>query len=134
MNCQDAALGKRIVEGNELLCFAEERTIRGRNGELDLVKIAEFQPTRRAETRKQAERAGLAMNLLGASTKLMVSDSELAASRQNAKEHIDLAADLHCPFVRVFGGRSLSAWPTSPRFGWRQSACASSATMLPCEA
>src|ERR1700746_3714743 len=85
-------------------CFAEERTIRGRNGELDLVKIAEFQPTRRAETRKQAERAGLAMNLLGASTKLMVSDSELAASRQNAKEHIDLAADLHCPFVCVFGG------------------------------
>jgi sugar phosphate isomerase/epimerase len=34
----------------------------------------------------------------------MVSDSELAASRQNAKEHIDLAADLHCPFVCVFGG------------------------------
>ena len=34
----------------------------------------------------------------------MVSDSELAASRQNAKEHIDLAADLHCPFVHVFGG------------------------------
>ena len=34
----------------------------------------------------------------------MVSDSELAASRQNAKDHIDLAADLHCPFVRVFGG------------------------------
>ena len=24
MNCQDAALGKRAVEGNELLCFAEE--------------------------------------------------------------------------------------------------------------
>ena len=29
-------------------CF--ERTIRGLNGELDLVKVAEFQPTRRAET------------------------------------------------------------------------------------
>jgi hypothetical protein len=34
----------------------------------------------------------------------MVSDSELAASEQNAKEHIALAADLHCPFVHVFGG------------------------------
>jgi sugar phosphate isomerase/epimerase len=32
-------------------------TIRGLNGELDLVKVAEFQPTRRAETRRQAERA-----------------------------------------------------------------------------
>ena len=32
----------------------------------------------------------------GASTKLMVSDSELAAGPRNAKEH--------CPFERVFGG------------------------------
>ena len=78
--------------------------IRGLNGELDLVKVDEFQPTRRAETRRQAERAGIAINLLGASTKLMVPDAELAASQQNAKEHIDLAADLRCPFVRVFGG------------------------------
>ena len=78
--------------------------IRGLNGELDLVKVAEFQPTRRAETRRQAERAGIAINLLGASTKLMVPDAELAGSQQNAKEHIDLAADLYCPFVRVFGG------------------------------
>ena len=78
--------------------------IRGLNGELDLVKVAEFQPTRRAETRRQAERAGIAINLLATSTKLMVPDAELAASQQNAKEHIDLAADLQCPFVRVFGG------------------------------
>ena len=78
--------------------------IRGLNGELDLVKVAEFRPTRRAETRRQAERAGLAINLLGTSTKLMVPDGELAVSQQNAKQHIDLAADLHCPFVRVFGG------------------------------
>src|SRR5262249_26952687 len=79
-------------------------TIRGLNGELDLVKVLEFQPARRAETRRQVEGAGLAINLLGIATKLMVPDAELAASQQNAKEHIDLAADLHCPFVRVFGG------------------------------
>jgi sugar phosphate isomerase/epimerase len=76
-------------------------TIRGLNGELDLVKVAEFQPTRRAETRRQADRDGLAINLVGTSTKLMVPD---AAGCQPTKEHIDLGADLHCPFVRVFGG------------------------------
>src|SRR5260370_33917713 len=70
-------------------------TIRGLNGELDLVKVAEFQPTRRAETRRQADQAGLVINLVGTTTKLKGPDAELAARQQNDKDPLELAAALH---------------------------------------
>lgn len=77
---------------------------RGLNGELDLTKVAEFQPDRRAETRAKIEAAGLETNMLLASTRMMAEAADLAASQENAKGHIDIAADLGCPFIRVFGG------------------------------
>ncbi|ODT82227.1 MAG: hypothetical protein ABS76_08180 [Pelagibacterium sp. SCN 64-44] len=78
---------------------------RGLNGELDLPKVAEFQPDRRAETRARIAAGGLEINMLLASTRMMVAEpADLAASQANAKDHIDLAGDLGAPFIRVFGG------------------------------
>jgi sugar phosphate isomerase/epimerase len=82
---------------------------RGLNGELDLTKVDEFSPSRRKHTLALLKRAGLVCNMVLTSTRVMLTDpAELAASLQNARDHIDLAADLESSAVRIFGGAMLS--------------------------
>jgi sugar phosphate isomerase/epimerase len=79
--------------------------LRGVQGELDLVKVPEFQPAQRAATRVRLQEAGLPPEILLTSTRLVrASEAERAAGLQSAMEHIDLARDLGVPFIRVFGG------------------------------
>ena len=82
---------------------------RGLNGELDLTKVDEFSPSRRKHTLSLIKDAGLVCNMMLTSTRVMLTDpAELAASLQNARDHIDLASDMEAPAVRIFGGAILS--------------------------
>ena len=78
--------------------------IRGIQRQLDLPKCPEFNtPEKIKESRKRIEDKGLKVVNLGASTELHHTDM---AARQkqldSGKQFIDLAQQLHCPYVRVF--------------------------------
>lgn len=78
---------------------------RGVAGELDLAKVPEFAPARRVETRRRLADQNLRPEMMLASTRLVLASAgEREAGLASAKEHIDIAADLGAPFVRVFGG------------------------------
>jgi sugar phosphate isomerase/epimerase len=99
----DQIVGRACEYGFDGIAF------RGLNGELDLTRVDEFSPSRRKTTLSLIKRAGLVCNMLLTSTRVMLTDPvELAASLQNAKDHIDLAADMESPAVRIFGGAILS--------------------------
>ncbi|GHA27068.1 hypothetical protein GCM10007989_23620 [Devosia pacifica] len=103
LGCPDWTLDEIVQRAKEY--GFDGIAFRGLNGELDLTKVAEFQPDRRAGTRAKIEQAGLEINMLLTSARMMVPEpSELADSQANARDHIDLASDLGAPFVRVFGG------------------------------
>ncbi|MBV9642673.1 MAG: sugar phosphate isomerase/epimerase [Verrucomicrobia bacterium] len=79
---------------------------RGLGGELDLTKAPEFLSTMRANTRRRLKEAGLATSMVMTSAAMMIADPErLKATLQLAQSHIDIAADLECPYIRVFGGQ-----------------------------
>jgi sugar phosphate isomerase/epimerase len=99
----DQIVGRACEYGFDGIAF------RGLNGELDLTRVDEFSPSRRRHTLSLIKRAGLVCNMLLTSTRVMLTDPvELAASLRNAKAHIDLAADMESPAVRIFGGAILS--------------------------
>jgi sugar phosphate isomerase/epimerase len=78
---------------------------RGVMGELDLTKVPEFAPAERSRSRERMQEAGLEPSMILTSTKLLVANSrELGDSLTSARAHIDLAADLGAPAIRVFGG------------------------------
>ena len=79
---------------------------RGLGGELDLTKVPEFSPPARANTRRRLKEAGLATSMVLTSAAMMVADAErLEANLQLCRGHIDIASDLECPYIRVFGGQ-----------------------------
>jgi sugar phosphate isomerase/epimerase len=79
---------------------------RGLLGELDLAKVPEFAPSARANTRRRLRESGLATSMVLTSATIMIADAEkLEASLQLGRSHIDIASDLECPFIRVFGGQ-----------------------------
>jgi sugar phosphate isomerase/epimerase len=79
---------------------------RGLGGQLDLTKVPEFLPIARANTRRQMKEAGLATSMILTSATMMIADAEmLEASLQLGQSHIDIASDLECPYIRVFGGQ-----------------------------
>jgi sugar phosphate isomerase/epimerase len=79
---------------------------RGLGGELDLTKIPEFFPPARANTRRRLKEAGLATSMVLTSAAMMIDDAEkLEASLRLGQGHIDIASDLECPYIRVFGGQ-----------------------------
>jgi sugar phosphate isomerase/epimerase len=78
---------------------------RGVGGELDLTKVPEFSAARLPETRRRLEAAGLAASMILSSTKLIVPDAEVEANLALAESHIDIAAALGSPSIRVFGGQ-----------------------------
>jgi sugar phosphate isomerase/epimerase len=74
-------------------------------GELDMTKVPEFFPAERANTRRRLKEAGLETSMVLTSTAMMVPDEEeLEGSLQNARSNIDIASDLECPCIRVYGG------------------------------
>lgn len=84
---------------------------RGLDGELDLTRVGVFAPERRQETLRRLRAAGLSVNILLTSARMMIAEPDaLAASQQSAKDHIDLASDLECPSIRVFGGQIPVGW------------------------
>jgi sugar phosphate isomerase/epimerase len=79
---------------------------RGLGGELDLTKVPEFAPSARANTRRRLTGGGLATSMVLTSAAMMIAEPEkLEASLQLGQSHIDIASDLECPSIRVFGGQ-----------------------------
>ena len=79
---------------------------RGIGGQLDLTKVPEFFPSALANTRHRLKEAGLATSMVLTSAVMMIAEPEkLEASLQLGQSHIDIASDLECPYIRVFGGQ-----------------------------
>ncbi|GAB3985607.1 sugar phosphate isomerase/epimerase [Spirosoma daeguense] len=78
--------------------------IRGIQGELFLPKCPEFStPTKIAETRKRFTDSNVKVCNLGASTNLHIMDpAKREKNMDEARQFIDLAQQLSCPYVRVF--------------------------------
>jgi sugar phosphate isomerase/epimerase len=103
LGCPDWTLTE-ILEKGRAYGF-DGLAFRGLQRELDLAKVPEFQPTQRKDTLARLRVATLKPEMLLASTRLVLPSQELRdAGLQSAREHIDIAADLQVPFVRVFGG------------------------------
>ena len=79
--------------------------LRGYLGEMDLPLAEPFTPANRAATRRRIEDAGLSV--------CCVSSSGVVAKANvdHVKAHAELARDLGCPAVRVFGGNLAEGVP-----------------------
>ena len=79
--------------------------IRGVMGEMDLLKVPELQPARRAETLRMARDAGLEIMMLMTGCRF---SSASAADRQAnidaAKANMDLARAMGADKIRLYGG------------------------------
>jgi sugar phosphate isomerase/epimerase len=103
LGCPQWSFGDILAYGREY--GFDGVAFRGVRGELDLTKVPEFAPAERPRSSERLRRAGLEVSMLLTSTRLMLIDSdELARSLASARAHIDLAADLGAPAIRVFGG------------------------------
>ena len=78
--------------GIELRFVADQR---------DLLQIPEFQKSNLPNTKQQLKEANLSVCCVDTSVMLVNQDEGMIDS---GKKHIDLAADLGAPFMRVFGG------------------------------
>ena len=78
---------------------------RGVNGQIDLTKVPEFAPDRRAATRQRLADAGLAPAMILTGARLIVPAAEVEANLRLAETHIEIAAGLGAPAIRVFGGQ-----------------------------
>ncbi|NLJ24428.1 MAG: TIM barrel protein [Firmicutes bacterium] len=78
--------------------------IRGIEGEMHLPKARPFRQGNRSTTMAQLEDAQLEISCLGTSASFHDAD-KWQTNLDMAMEHIDLAAELQVPFVRVFGDK-----------------------------
>jgi sugar phosphate isomerase/epimerase len=91
---QAAAMGYSVVE------------LRGIEAEMDLTKRPEFTGTRLADSLKDLDAAGLRVSDLGASARMHEADPTVRAAQiDEGKRFVDLAHQLHAPYVRVFGDK-----------------------------
>lgn len=67
----------------------------------DLTQSPEMQPNRIAQSRRQLDNAGLQVACVDSSTSIVTADQK---AMDAARRHMDLAAALGSPYVRVFGG------------------------------
>lgn len=72
--------------------------LRGLEDEMDLPRAAPFTPARRADARRQVEEAGLSVCCVSSSGTVAKNNVD------HVRAHAELARDLGCPLVRVFGG------------------------------
>src|SRR5215831_5341197 len=77
--------------------------LRGIQDQMDLPKCAEFSGTRLKGTLHDLSAAGLSVSDLGASAQMHEPDpAKRAKHMDEARRFIDLAHELHSPYVRVF--------------------------------
>jgi len=77
--------------------------LRGIQDQMDLPRCAEFSGTRLQTTLQDLSAAGLSISDLGASAQMHEPDpTKRAAHMDEARRFIDLAHQLHAPYVRVF--------------------------------
>jgi len=77
--------------------------LRGIQDQMDLPKCAEFSGTRLKGSLKDLDAAGLTISDLGASAQMHEPDpTKRAKHMDEARRFIDLAHELHAPYVRVF--------------------------------
>ena len=101
----------------KILDFAAEQKfaaieLRGILSDMDLTKVPELAPDRIADAKQQLAAHGLAVSCLGASTNMHDMDpAKHAAQLGEARAFIDLAQQLHAPFVRVFGNEYVKDVP-----------------------
>lgn len=81
--------------------------IRGFGGETDLQKLREFTPEERKRTQQEFAAAGLEICCVDTSLTFASADpAERKRSIEATEWHAELAASLHSPYVRVFGGKA----------------------------
>ncbi len=78
--------------------------LRGVEGEMDLPKAAPFVPEKLAATKERLADMNLAICCLGTSCRFDT-EEQVAENIDLGRRHIDLAAELGSPFIRVFGDR-----------------------------
>ncbi|HXK60705.1 MAG TPA: sugar phosphate isomerase/epimerase family protein [Acidobacteriota bacterium] len=86
--------------------------LRGIKKQMDLPTLPEFAGTAWKQSLKEVEDSGLKIINLGASTQLHEPrSSRRKADLDSAKKFIDLAHNLKCPYIRVFGDRFVKDEP-----------------------
>ncbi len=96
----------------------EPRTERGHAHGIELERT----PGERSEIREQAEEAGVEICCLALSTKVSLPDTCAAAASEIGR-YVELAFDIGCPRLRIFGG-------SFPKTVSREAACEAAATVL----
>ncbi len=80
--------------------------VRGIQGEMDLLRIPEFQPANRAESLQRVKDAGLEIMMMMTGCRFSSADpQERQTNIDDAKANMDLALDLGADKIRVYGGR-----------------------------
>ena len=93
----------RIVEQAAQMGYAAIE-LRGIEMQMDLTRRPEFSGSRVAASMKDLEAAGVRISDLGASARMHESDPKVRADQiDEGKRFVDLAHQLHVPYVRVFG-------------------------------
>jgi sugar phosphate isomerase/epimerase len=104
LGCPDWSFDEIVIRASQY--GYDGVAFRGLGGELDLTKVPEFSPLALANTRRRLTEAGLATSMVLTSASMMIADAEqLEVSLHLAQSHIDIASDLDCPYIRVFGGQ-----------------------------
>lgn len=88
--------------------------LRGVEGEMDLTRAAPFTADRLAATKRELDARNLAIPCVDTSCRFHDAD-QIAAALDEGKRHIDLAAALDSPAIRVFGDRLPDAADTAAR-------------------
>ena len=94
--CPDWPL-ERILEAAQEYGY-EAIELRGLQGTIDLPKAPPFLPAERAATRRRLDDVGIRVACVSSSGVVM------QANLDHVRAHAELARDLGCPRVRVFGG------------------------------
>lgn len=93
--------------------------VRGIMGEMDLLKVPEFQPARRAETLRKAQDAGLEIMMMMTGCRFSSADpAERQANIEEAKANMDLARAMGADKIRVYGGRIAPEVRKEDAYGW----------------
>ena len=93
--------------------------IRGLMGEMDLLKVPELQPGRRAETLRMAADAGLEIMMLMTGCKFSsAAADERRANIDEAKANMELAGAMGIDKIRLYGGRIAPEVDRNAAYGW----------------
>ena len=93
--------------------------IRGIKGEMDLLKVPELQPKRRAETLRMAADAGLEIMMLMTGCQFSSPDAaQRQANLDAAKANMDLACAMGIDKIRLYGGHVAPQVDHAAACGW----------------